>query len=68
MQISSLVTKPRPLDIAPIFRNSHRMTNAPMTNILLTGSSRRIRAAIRSQFLVRGAQVIGHGNGADYVR
>ena len=35
-----------------------------MTNILLTGSSRGIGAAIRTQLLARGAVVIGHGTAA----
>lgn len=35
-----------------------------MTNILLTGSSRGIGAAIRTQLLARGATVIGHGTRA----
>lgn len=33
-----------------------------MTNILLTGSTRGIGAAIRSVLVVRGAQVVGHGS------
>lgn len=35
-----------------------------MTNILLTGSSRGIGAAIRSQLQARGTKVIGHGTKA----
>ena len=35
-----------------------------MTNILLTGSSRGIGAATRTQLLARGAAVIGHGTRA----
>ncbi len=35
-----------------------------MTNILLTGSSRGIGAATRTQLLARGAMVIGHGTRA----
>jgi len=35
-----------------------------MTNILLTGSTRGIGAAIRSQLQARGAQVTGHGTRA----
>ncbi len=35
-----------------------------MTNILLTGSSRGIGAAVREQLIARGVQVIGHGSRA----
>ncbi len=35
-----------------------------MTNILITGSSRGIGAAIRDQLAARGAKVIGHGSTA----
>lgn len=35
-----------------------------MTNILLTGSTRGIGAAIREQLIARGVQVIGHGSRA----
>jgi 3-oxoacyl-[acyl-carrier protein] reductase len=45
------------LDITRVFVDSDIMTN-----ILLTGSSRGIGAAIRSQLLARGSHVVGHGS------